>query len=147
MCVLRGNKLIWNRFNLIFMSGRERHCNSNKRQGRDIAIINLLIALPISSQLPYGVTQYIKGNDRQSPKKRTAKEINFDSRTWLMHPTSIRGILSLKSIKDDIRNGEKRVTKWRVQDGSNELMLAMLPVPKKHSNVYNIYNEASRKCK
>jgi len=39
--------------------------------------MNLLIALPMSSQLPYGVTQYNKGNDKQSPKKRTAKEFGF----------------------------------------------------------------------
>lgn len=42
-----------------------------------MTMMNLLIALPISSQLPYGVTQYIKGRDKQSPKRRTAKEIGF----------------------------------------------------------------------
>lgn len=95
----------------------------------------------MSSQLPYGVTEYIKGNDRQSPRKRTAKEIDLVPRARLVQPTSIKGMLSLKSIKDVIKNGEKTVTKWRVQDGSNELILAILPVPKKHNSVYNIYNK------
>lgn len=94
----------------------------------------------MSNQLPWGVTQYICGNDKQSPSKSTAKKIFGNPWIWLAHPINIKGMLIFRSINENIRNGENIVTKCRVQEGSNELILAILPVPKKHNNVYNIYN-------
>lgn len=97
-----------------------------------------LIAVPMSSQLPCVVMPYIRGRERQSPSNSTARKTEDDANTRLAHPTSIRGIPSFSKINADIVNGEKIVMKCRVQVGSNELMLAMFPVPKKHRSVYNI---------
>lgn len=86
----------------------------------------------------------MSGKDKQSPSRSTPRKILEDPSVWLVHPINIKGMLSFKSINRNIVKGEKTVTKWRVQDGSNELTLAILPVPKKHSNVYSIYNKLFR---
>jgi hypothetical protein len=102
-------------------------------------MINLLIALPMSSQLPCAVTPNISGIAKQSPKSRTAENIfEFGARIRIKHPTIIRGKTIFKIIRIAIVNGEKTVMKCRVQEGSKELMLAILPVPKKQRSVYNI---------
>lgn len=47
--------------------------------------------------------------------------------------TDRKGIIIFHKINSVITNGENTVRKQRTQVGSNELMLAMLPVPKKET--------------
>lgn len=53
--------------------------------------------------------------------------------------TSTTGISNLMMINVAIRNGENVETKHRTQFGSNELIDAMLPVPKNETKMYRIY--------
>lgn len=102
---------------------------------------NLLIALPMSNQLPSLVTPYMSGRARQSPNSRTAeKMVESGARARIRQPTNIRGMTILRRMSEAMVKGEKTVRKWRVQEGSNELKLAIFPVPKKQRSVYNICN-------
>lgn len=98
----------------------------------------------MSSQLPSDVTLYINGRERQSPSNNTAMNIDDDAKARLAQPTRINGIANFMIINPDIVNGEKTVIKCRVHMGSNELILAIFPVPKNDNKIYNIYIKFSK---
>lgn len=54
------------------------------------------------------------------------------------HITSKMGVNSFRIISEAIRNGANVDTKQRTQFGSNELIDAMLPVPKNDTSTYKI---------